>query len=141
MAVVTAAEKLRINPGTKVWTSDPGSLSELGALPAEVTHPRLPSQSDVALIWAQSRKELEKLLDKRAAGLALTPVVWVLYPQGEASELGRDAVRQLAEHHLRPVSRVSVSASWAAVRVRPLKNGEDSFDGVMDDLPLDTRSE
>lgn len=137
--VASAAGRLRIVTGASVWTSDTGSLSVLTGLPGDITHPRLPSQSDVALIWALSPKELEKQLDKRAAGLALTPLVWVLFPQAQAAD--NEAMRQLAEHRLRPVGRVSVTPEWIALRVRPLKSGEDTFDGGLDELPLDTRSE
>jgi hypothetical protein len=111
------AAKLLVKAGDLVWVSDPGRVAVLGPLP---------DNTRVAAGGGVDRAAF----DAEAAALKAVPVVWVLYPKANRSDVNRDSLwRLIAPYGLRPITNVAVDDTWSALRFRPLRPDEPQFTG------------
>lgn len=129
----TVAEKLVIRPHHRVWVS--AWAPELGQrllspLPTgAVFVDDLSPQVDVAVLFINSRAELDAIWLAQSEPLAERPVVWICYPKAKAKgnkpDINRDSLwAALTPFAWRPVSQVAIDETWSAVRVRLMNQAE-----------------
>ena len=120
----TIAEKLQIKPGTELLLdpSSPDQRALLDPLPENVTvvdgidH----DTTGVAVMFAQSRDELETLLDDVFPLLSTPKAVWIGYPKGNKADINRDSIWKGAEESGWTLNgNISLSETWSAVRLKP----------------------
>lgn len=124
--------KLRLGPGTALWI-----WPEVSATTPEVsaiTEPLWPDEdlshtgvtaADAAVLVARDRAAVDEVLTRYRDRLATLRAVWIVYAKGNRTDINRDTLWvQLAEYGWRAVSQVSFDESHSALRVRPLKDGE-----------------
>ena len=122
----TIAEKLQIKPGTTVWLSQPEHAELIGRLPAGVDTVDLPGDATTAILVAGDEASLRAALEDHGEHLGEPAVLWVAYPKGGRSDINRDTLWPiLREIGLRPISQISLSDAWSALRFRPLAPGEE----------------
>lgn len=125
MSARTVAEKLRIKPGTSLWSSHPERVGLIGPLPEGVHVVDGLAGAGAALVFADDAASLRAIVAAHAGDLRDREVVWVAYPKGNRADLNRDTLWPvLAEHGLRPIGQVSVDDVWSALRFRALAPGE-----------------
>lgn len=121
-------KKLRMRPGQRVAivNAPPGYMEELGQLPDGVELAEKPAGGcDFVHLFVKNVAELARLAPEALAALKYDGVLWVSYPK-RSSKVETDISRDrgwdvLSEAGLRPVSQVSVDATWSALRFRPTK--------------------
>ncbi|MFC1418111.1 hypothetical protein [Streptacidiphilus cavernicola] len=127
-AAKTVAEKLVIKPGHTVWLSHPDRVGLLGPLPAGVEVGTRLGDADVAVLFADDAASIRAVLTEHRADVATRPVLWVVYPKANRTDVNRDSLWPiLAGFGVRPVSQVAVDATWSALRFRAYKEGEAPF--------------
>ena len=126
MAISALAKKLRLqNPRRALILNAPaGSLGALGELPDGVTVTRkLTGKFDFAHLFAKDRNELERFIDRVLKAIEYDAVLWISYPKGGSgveTDLNRDKLwKALPDRGIRPVTQVSIDATWSAMRFRP----------------------
>ena len=130
MSDKSTARKLRVMPGTTLWTSHPERLDLIGPLPEGVRVVERAEGTATALVFGDDAESLSVVVAANADALAEAAQIWVAYPKGNRTNLHRDSVWPiLAEHDLTPIGQVSVSDVWSAMRFRPLRPGEPRFTG------------
>lgn len=80
--------------------------------------------SSALLVFVQDRRALLRRLQRIVRSAAADRRTWVSYPK--AGQLGTDLNRDtlsalLQEHGIRPVTQISIDATWSALRFRPMK--------------------
>jgi hypothetical protein len=126
----TVAEKFRIKPGTTVWCSPAEHQKRIGPLPEGVGAADGPATATTAIVFADDEASLRRALADHGADLAEPDMVWIAYPKGGASDLNRDKLPPiLGEVSMRPIGQIAVDETWSALRFRPLKPGEEPFEG------------
>lgn len=126
----TVADKLLITPGKTVWSSDPARTGRLMTLPDGVVAAARPDGADVAVVLADDRATLDRVLAEHGGALASVTTTWVAYPKGNRSDLNRDSLWPLlTPHGLRPNGQVAVDDTWSALRFRASREGEPPFRG------------
>jgi hypothetical protein len=133
MSEKPVAAKLLIKAGNGVWLSDASRSSLLGPLPdgATVT-PGGPSSGEaaVAVVIGDDAAAVTVAFDEHASAFHEVPVVWVLYPKGNRTDVNRDTLwRMIAPYGLRPITQVAVDETWSALRFRPIRADELPFTG------------
>lgn len=126
------AAKLLIKPGNAVWLSDASRATLLGALPAGASLVASPPGDGavVAVLIGDDAATVTALLEAHAPALHEVPVVWVLYPKGNRTDVNRDSLwRLIAPYGLRPITQVAVDETWSALRFRPIRPDEPPFTG------------
>lgn len=127
MTTKTPLERFQAKPGDVVavvgGAEDERAL--LGALPEGAIVGEL-AEAAVVAVFARTRAELESWYTENLAVLGGARAVWVVYPKGGRAEVNRDVIaREARTHGWRGVSNIAVDEVWSAVRVRPLKEGEE----------------
>ena len=80
----------------------------------------------VVVTFVRSRAELVERYGEQLPSLAGAKAVWYLYPKGNKADINRDGVAAEARAFgWRGVSNLAVDDVWSAIRVRPLKEGEE----------------
>ena len=128
------AAKLLIKPGDAVWISDAARRSLLGQLPDGVAvvggGPVDGTRDRVAVVIADDAASVRSVFDAQAASLLAVPVVWILYPKANRTDVNRDSLwRMIAPYGLRPITQVAVDETWSALRFRPIRPDEAPFTG------------
>ena len=124
------AEKLLIKPDATLWSSHPGRLDLIGALPDSVSIAKQPAKASVAIVFADDAASVRRILAKQGDALAGREILWVAYPKANRTDINRDSLWPiLAEHGMRPIGQVAIDEEWSALRFRPLKDGEAPFTG------------
>ena len=133
MSERSLAAKLLLKPGDLVWVSDAARADVLGPLPEDVrvaAGGRLDAAARVAVVFVDDAAAARAAFDADAAALMTVPVVWVLYPKANRSDINRDSLwRLIAPYGLRPITNVAVDDTWSALRFRPLRPDEPPFTG------------
>ncbi len=130
MSAKTVAEKLRIAPGTAVWSSHRERLALLGPLPDGVAVVERAAEARTAFLFADDAASLRALVAAHAGEIAEPQVLWVAYPKGNRTDVNRDTVWPvLAEAGLRPIGQASLDDVWSVMRFRPDRPGEEPFRG------------
>lgn len=120
----TIAEKLQIKPGTELLLgpSSPDQRALLDPLPEHVTVVDGIDRdtTGVAVMFAQSRDELETLLDDVFPLLSTPKAVWIGYPKGNKADINRDSIWKRAEESGWTLNgSISLSDTWSSVRLKP----------------------
>lgn len=121
----SVAEKLFIKPGKSLLVLDPPDdwRTIFGTLPPKTKVVEDAStRADVVILFARSRKELEKNLSKTKKRLNENGAIWVAYAKGTSklkSDINRDTIREYAATvDLTAVSLISVNDDWSALRLK-----------------------
>ena len=121
------SKKLRIQPGQRLLlvNAPEGYIELLGPLPegAELSDSVGPDH-DFVHLFVKDRRELEKLGPPAFDSVKYDGLLWISYPKGSSkvdTDLNRDSLWKLMTEttSLRPVTQVSVDATWSAIRFRP----------------------
>ena len=126
------AAKLLIKAGNAVWLSDASRAALLGPLPdgASLAASGPADSAVVAVLVGDDAVTVTALLEAHAPALHEVPVVWVLYPKGNRTDVNRDSLwRLIAPYGLRPITQVAVDETWSALRFRPIRPDEPPFTG------------
>lgn len=120
----TIAEKLQIKPNTEVLfgPSTPEQKKLLDPLPEGVTVVEGIERdtTDVAVMFARSRHELDSLLVDVLPLLATPKAVWIGYPKGNKADINRDSIWKRAEAAGWTLNgNISLSDTWSSVRLKP----------------------
>jgi hypothetical protein len=130
MSAKSVAEKLQIKAAATVWSSHPEHLELIEPLPEGARVVTRPEEASAALLFGEDAASLRDVVAAHADRVKEADVLWVAYPKGNRSDINRDSVWPIvAEYGLRPITQVSVSDVWSALRFRPLKPGEEQFTG------------
>jgi len=121
-------KKLRIQPGQQllVLNAPPGYIASLGELPESARLSEQPDREagyDFCHLFAKNSSELAGLVPTAVKALRYDGLLWVSYPKKSSkvdTDLSRDALWELpGAAGLRPVTQVSIDATWSALRYRP----------------------
>jgi hypothetical protein len=128
--MATVADKLRIKPGSTVWSSDPARVALLGALPDGTRAVERLADADTAIVFADDAASARVALDRVRDDLGRPSAFWVAYPKGNRADINRDSLWPiLSEYGMRPISQVAIDDTWSALRFRTLEPGEAAFTG------------
>lgn len=119
----TIAEKLQIKPGTELLLgpSSPEERALLDPLPDNVTVVDGIDRDTpgVAVMFAHSRNELDRLLDEVFPLLSTPKAAWIGYPKGNKADINRDSIWKRAEESGWTLNgNVSLSGTWSSVRLK-----------------------
>ena len=123
--VRTTAEKLQIKPHTEVLfgPSTPEERALLDPLPEGVTVVDGVDRdtTDVAVMFAHSRDELDVLLTETFPLFKSPKAIWIGYPKANRADINRDSIWKRAEEFGWTLNgNVSLSDTWSSVRLKPL---------------------
>lgn len=120
-------KKLQIKDGSRVATMPESEPLPPVLLEATTDLAGTLDESDVVLGAVTDRAGTDSLLDAALPVIGHARAAWVLYPKGNRTDINRDSLwRLLVERGWRPISQVAVDEATSAVRIRPLKDGEDA---------------
>ena len=113
--------KLLIKPGAALWVTPAERLGLLGPLPDGVATASGPGDAGVAVVFVDDADAVRAMLDAHGGRLATPAVLWFAYPKGGRADINRDTLwPMLVEQGLRPITQISIDATWSALRFRPL---------------------
>lgn len=124
MTEKTAAEKMRIKPGTTVaLLHTPDRFAELLDLPDDVSVVVEAAGADTIIAFAGTQAEVEERLPAMIEASTAKTALWVVYPKGSKAaglDVSRDTIWPFAEAlGMRPVGMVSVDGRWSGFRLKP----------------------
>lgn len=119
----TTAEKLQIKPGTELLfgPSTPEQRALLDPLPEGVTVVDGIDRdtTDVAIMFASDREELDALLSEVLPLLSTPRAVWIGYAKGNKADINRDSIWQRVEDIGWTLNaNISLSDVWSSVRLK-----------------------
>ncbi len=117
------AEKLQIKPNTELLfgPSTPEQRALLDPLPEGVTvvDGIERDTTDVAVMFASDRDELDALLIDVLPLLATPRAIWIGYPKGNKTDINRDSIWKRAEEFGWTLNgNISLSDTWSSVRLK-----------------------
>ena len=126
----TLAEKLRLQAGHRALAINAPKdyLAILGDLPegVELTLADSPKEGvtyDWTHLYVLNSTELARLAPLAVKSVVHDGLLWISYPKRSAkaeTDLSRDVFwTSLSDYGLRPVTQISVDATWSALRFRP----------------------
>ncbi|TDP99881.1 MULTISPECIES: hypothetical protein [unclassified Leifsonia] len=127
MTEKTVLQRFQAKPGDGIAlvVAEDGDRALLGALPDGATEAPVESAAIVATV-VRTRDELLARYAEQLPVASGARAVWVVYPKGGRADVNRDVVAGEARAYgWRGVSNIAVDDTWSAVRVRPLKDGEE----------------
>ncbi|MDR6613496.1 hypothetical protein [Leifsonia sp. 1010] len=127
MSEKTVLQRFQAKPGDGIAlvVAEDGDRALLGALPDGATEAPVESAAIIATV-VRTRDELLARYAEQLPVASGARAVWVVYPKGGRADVNRDVVAGEARAYgWRGVSNIAVDDTWSAVRVRPLKDGED----------------
>ncbi|MFF9562302.1 hypothetical protein ACF1AJ_03040 [Leifsonia sp. NPDC014704] len=127
MSEKTVLQRFQAKPGDGIAlvVAEDGDRALLGALPDGATEAPVESAAIVATV-VRTRDELLARYAEQLPVASGARAVWVVYPKGGRADVNRDLVAGEARAYgWRGVSNIAVDDTWSAVRVRPLKDGEE----------------
>lgn len=121
--VRSIAEKLQIKPNTELLfgPSTPEQRALLDPLPEGVTvvDGIERDTTDVAVMFASDRDELDALLIDVLPLLATPRAIWIGYPKGNKTDINRDSIWKRAEEFGWTLNgNISLSDTWSSVRLK-----------------------
>lgn len=124
MTEKTAAEKMRIKPGTTIaLLHTPEGFAELLGLPEGVRVASGADGADTVIAFAGTQAEVEERLPAMLKAATAKTALWVVYPKGSKAaglDVSRDTIWPFAESlGMRPVGMVSVDGRWSGFRLKP----------------------
>jgi hypothetical protein len=129
LAEKTTAAKLLVKPGTTAWASHPEHASLLEPLPEGAAWTDAIADATTAVLFADDERSLRGLLAQHADALARPEHLWIAYRKGGRADINRDSLYPIVAEltGMRPITQISLDATWSALRFRPLKPGEAPF--------------
>ncbi|WP_285116514.1 hypothetical protein [Leifsonia sp. fls2-241-R2A-40a] len=127
MSEKTVLQRFQAKPGDGIAlvTASDDDRALLGPLPDGATEAPVAEAAVIATV-VRTRDELVARYAEQLPVASGARAVWVVYPKGGRADVNRDIVAGEARTHgWRGVSNISVDDTWSAVRVRPLKDGEE----------------
>lgn len=127
MSEKTVLQRFQAKPGDGIAlvVAEDVDRALLGALPDGATEAPVESAAIVATV-VRRRDELLARYAEQLPVASGARAVWVVYPKGGRADVNRDVVAGEARAYgWRGVSNIAVDDTWSAVRVRPLKDGEE----------------
>lgn len=127
MSGKTVLERFQAKPGdgVAIVVTEDADRALLGPLPQGATEAEVAAAAVVATV-VRTRDELVARYAEQLPVAGGARAVWVVYPKGGRADVNRDVVAGEARTHgWRGVSNIAVDETWSAVRVRPLKDGEE----------------
>jgi hypothetical protein len=125
MSGKSIVQKMMVKAGQKILFLDApkGFVKLIGDLPAETKVISSPAEAaDAALVFVQSRKELESQLGKLKKKVRPDVILWVAYPKGTAgikTDINRDIIAKYASGlGYQPVAMFAIDEIWAALRLK-----------------------
>lgn len=122
----TLADKLRLKAGQRlaVINAPDDDAGILGELPEGVTVAKAPEAPlDAVLLFARTRRDLERSMAAVLAALEPGGLLWICYPKGSSgveTDLNRDILYALMRHDgWAGVGMVSIDDVWSAFRFKP----------------------
>lgn len=117
------AETLQIKPNTELLfgPSTPEQRALLDPLPEGVTvvDGIERDTTDVAVMFASDRDELDALLIDVLPLLATPRAIWIGYPKGNKTDINRDSIWKRAEEFGWTLNgNISLSDTWSSVRLK-----------------------
>jgi hypothetical protein len=126
MADAMLLKKLLVKPGQKIAiiNAPDGYVKSLGATPVgTAVTTALDAPVDFVQLFAQTSKDVERLVPAVLKVLKPDGMFWVCYPKGTSkvrTDLNRDILwRQMEKYKLAGIAMVSLDAVWSAMRFRP----------------------
>lgn len=118
-------KKMQLKSGTQLWVwPETAAAPELAETP-DLVRAGL-DEADAAILFVESAADLEAIMADYQSQLSGLKVVWLVYAKGNKAPVNRDTLwTQLLGHSWRAVSNVSYSDTLSAIRIRPLKPGEE----------------
>lgn len=127
MTADALARKLQVKETSRLWVwpgreDVPAALDELIGTVESADEP---SGADSAVLLTRDRQAVDDALSAHLDALAGLRAIWVIYAKGNRTDINRDTLwNQLATYGWRAVTQISVDATYSALRIRPLKPGE-----------------
>jgi hypothetical protein len=117
---MTAAEKLSIHAGTRLWFEPTEWMRVLGPLPRGVTMTADFAAATVSVMFVSHPDAVRWLVRRYGTVLGVPAMVWLAYPTHGLPTFNRASLDQLlAGHRLTVVAEAPLDGTWTAVRVRP----------------------
>ena len=124
MTEKTNAKKLRIEEGFVVWvissTAEESSLLDplpRGARMVDEAAERM----DAVVLFVEDRESLVSNVDEVMPRLGSASVIWISYPHGIRTDIGRDSICELiGDYGWRITEAVTINDVWSAVRLSQL---------------------
>jgi hypothetical protein len=128
MAKAPLSKKLRLQSGQRalILNAPEGYVGGLGPLPADIELMDSPEgRFDFVHLFVRNSAELARLGPVAIEAVKHDGLLWFSYPK-RSSKVETDLTRDhgwdvVAQAGLRPVTQVSVSEIWSAVRWRPVE--------------------
>lgn len=119
----STAEKLQIKPNTEVLfgPSTPEQRAMLDPLPENVTVVSGIERdtTDVAVMFANDRDELDALITTVLPLFTTPRAVWIGYPKGNKADINRDSIwKRVEEFGWSLNANISLSETWSSVRLK-----------------------
>ncbi|MGO4593641.1 hypothetical protein AB4Z18_07440 [Leifsonia sp. 2TAF2] len=127
MSEKTVLQRFQAKPGDRIAlvAASDDDRALFGPLPDGATEGDVAEAAVVATV-VRTRDELLTRYAEQLPVASGARAVWVVYPKGGRADVNRDVVAGEARTHgWRGVSNIAVDDIWSAVRVRPLKDGEE----------------
>jgi hypothetical protein len=126
MAQTSLMKKLRMQPGQRalILNQPSGYIDSLGDLPEGFELSEQPEgKYDFVHLFVTDSAEFDALISAATDAVEYDGLFWLSYPKKSSqvkTDLSRDVVWQMmADTGLRPVTQVSIDATWSALRFRP----------------------
>lgn len=118
-------KKMQLKPGTQLWVWPEAATAPELADTQDLVRAGL-DEANAAVLFVEGSADVEKIMADYRPRLSELKVVWLVYAKGNKAPVNRDTLwTRLLGHSWRAVSNVSYSDSLSAIRIRPLKTGEE----------------
>jgi hypothetical protein len=125
MSEKSIVQKMMVKAGHKILflNAPKGFVKSIGELPAGAKVISSPvAAADAAMIFLQSRKELESQLGDLKKRVKPAVILWVAYPKGTSgvkTDINRDTIAEYASGiGFQPVAMFAIDETWAAIRLK-----------------------
>ena len=123
MDVEIVLKKLRYKEGMEGIVLNAPDEIEAGLVAAGLSNQIGPMKPGFTLLFVRDRAEVEERFKPTAESIEYDSLLWLTYPKGRSkikTDINRDSLWKLIEPlGYRPVSMVSIDATWSAMRIRP----------------------
>ena len=119
-------KKLGVKPGHTLRTLNaPQNISEIfGEIPDGVQHITKAQAANVAIVFAQDSKAMQRGLEALKPQLQPDTILWIAYPKkgsGMVTDISMMTFGTITEPlGFEPVASAAIDDSWSALRLRPL---------------------